>query len=1055
MFPFLSAQFARLPRLVAGVTAAVWITTASAEPIISEFVAANTSGLVNEDGGYSDWIEIHNPDAAAISLNGWYLTDNATRKTKWAFPAVTVPAKGYVVVFASGKDRRETSSALHTNFSLNAEGEYLALVRPDGMSTATELAPEYPAQYPDISYGLGRTTGGLAATMSFLRQPTPGAENAEADKPPLGSMVQFSRAAGLFSAPFVLSLSGASADEQIRYVAVPMTSQGAAPALEPNAESPGYTGPLQITDSVIIRAAVFSADDQKRGPSTVVHYLKLANSGSARADLFTSALPVVVVGTHGYGDLEENGTRYPGWAHVFTAGGGTPAFAAPPVVSSPALLRIRGNSSSSFPKKGYSLNLDDGLGDGNPESLLGMSRSDEWALISPWNYDRTYVHNAYVYALSHSLGRWAPQTRFVEVFFDGDGKLDATDYAGISLLTERMNVDADRIDITPLSPNDVSGDAITGGYLLKIDVPDADEWSFLTKRGIPDLDSAAVIVAEPKAAKLPQAQRDYIRGYVQGMEDALFAGQASGWSDRSYLDYIDVDSWVDHHLLEVFSGNIDGLSHSDYFHKDRGGKLAAGPVWDFDRALGSYDERTRNWDSWNGGPVDVWKYGWYGVIATDPEFRQAWVDRWQSLRQDEFSTETLGGLVDSLAASVTPEAAARDSARWPDNISPTGRGFAGEIERLKNWVTQRSAWIDRQFVVPPTKIENGSTVVFAAPAGAKLAYTLDGSDPRSLGGDIAPNAQLVAGPLTLPATSNVHVRSYKAEWKDVFPGSPWSSAVGGASSSPLLPKARLINISTRGTVGAGANALIAGVVVADTGGKRYLARAVGPGLTAFGAAGAVVDPQLSIFSSEGVEIYRNNGWQNGPDSALMPAYAKSVGAFPLAPGSADSALANELGRGLYTVQITTPSQQPGIGLAELYELDGNGRTVNLSTRAQVRTGDGVLIGGFVVQGPAYKRMLIRAVGPTLGAFGVSAALMDPILTIYSGQTVVASNDRWSEGESSAVVATAGKSVGAFALAEGSEDAALLITLPPGAFTIEVRGKNNTEGVALLEIYDLP
>lgn len=1031
---------------------AVGAATTRAEPVISEFMAANDSAVADNDGAFSDWIEIYNPDGAPVTLDGWHLTDNAARKTKWTFPAVTVPARGYVVVYASGKDRRDPARPLHTNFSLDADGEYLALVRPDGNTPSFEFTPGFPAQYPDTSYGLPAP----GATPTFLRQPTAGAANAPAGTPLAGSAVQFSRSSGVFSAPFALTLSGAAAGERIRYIAVPTSSGGVAPALEqePTAESSEYTGPIAITESTLIRAAVFSNDDRQRGPSTLVHFLQLPGTGAGRADLFTSALPVVVFGLHGFGLMEGDGTRYPGWLHLFEPAAGAPTFGVEPALSSIARLRVRGNSSSRFPKKGYSINLLDSEGADRRESLLDMAASDEWALISPWDFDRSYVRNAFAYALSNRLGRWAPRTQFVEVFFDGDGTLQADDYAGISVLTERIQAAPDRLDIARLSPDDTSAPDITGGYILKIDVPDPDEWSFITRREIPDMDSAAVVVVNAKAEKLPQVQRDYIRNYVQSMEDALFASQASGWADRSYRDYIDVDSWVDQHLMQVFLGNIDAITHSDYFHKDRGGKLAAGPVWDFDRALGSYDPRTKNWDTWDVGPVEVWNWYWYGVIARDPEFMQAWIDRWQSLRQQDLSPAALAALVDRLAAQVTPEAAARDAARWPDNVSPTGRGFAGEIARLKDWLTQRGAWIDRQFVAPPA-IAGGGGLTFTAPAGAVLLYTLDGSDPRAMGGEIAPNALQSNGPLTVPANSNVHVRSYKAELKAVFPGSPWSSAVGGGAASPLHPQSRLVNISTRGTVGVGEDALIAGVVVADTSAKRYLARAVGPGLAAFGASGTVADPQLSVFNASGVEILRNNGWQAGPSAGDLPRYAKSVGAFPLAPGSADSALANELGRGLYTLQITSPSQRPGIGLAELYELDDNGRTANLSTRALVRSGDGVLIGGFVVQGAAYKRMLIRGIGPTLSAFGLTSALQNPVLTIYSGQTVVATNDRWSAGNAGPIITAAGRMVGAFPLAANSEDAALLITLPPGAYTVEVKGANDTEGVALLEIYELP
>lgn len=279
--------------------------------------------------------------------------------------------------------------------------------------------------------------------------------------------------------------------------------------------------------------------------------------------------------------------------------------------------------------------------------------------------------------------------------------------------------------------------------------------------------------------------------------------------------------------------------------------------------------------------------------------------------------------------------------------------------------------------------------------------------------------------------------------------------MGGPASSPLTPVARLVNLSARAVVAGGENALIAGVVVADTEAKRYLARGVGPTLALFGAGGVVPDPQLAVFGGGGNELARNSGWENGPEAGRIPGYARSVGAFALPPGSRDSALASELRTGSYTVQVTTPTARSGVGLAELYELDARGRTLNLSTRAAVRSGEGVLIGGFVVSGPAYKRMLIRAAGPALQGFGVGGFMRDPVLTLRSGQAVVASNDRWATAANAGAVTAAGRVVGAFPLAAESEDAALLITLAPGAYTAEVKGKDDTEGVALLEIYEVP
>lgn len=140
--------------LVASVVLVISLAPARGQSfVISEFLAANATGARDEDGDFSDWIEIYNLGSLAASLGGWYLTDSPEALTKWQFPAVTVPGNGTVVVFASGKDRRNPAGKLHTNFRLDRAGEYLALVRPDGVTVASDFAPTYPSQVPDVSYG--------------------------------------------------------------------------------------------------------------------------------------------------------------------------------------------------------------------------------------------------------------------------------------------------------------------------------------------------------------------------------------------------------------------------------------------------------------------------------------------------------------------------------------------------------------------------------------------------------------------------------------------------------------------------------------------------------------------------------------------------------------------------------------------------------------------------------------------------------------------------------------------------------------------------------------
>jgi hypothetical protein len=1014
-------------------------------------MAANAATLADEDGAYSDWIELHNPGPAAVDLSGWYLTDSSANKKKWALPALTLPSGGYLVVFASSKNRREPTARLHTNFALSASGEYLALVKPDGTTVVSEYAPEFPAQREDTSYGLPATGSNGAGVPAFLRTPTPGEPNSPADTA-LAESVAFSQPAGPFRGTLSVQLSGASGDNKIRYMLAPGSAGATAPA--PTATSPEYTGPLAITQSTLVRAAVFSSDGTAHGPITTTYYARLGPSITG----FTSQLPVFVIDSLGTGPLLNDGIDHPSWLYTYAGhGSAQPVFSDAPDLVTPFETSVRGSSSAEFPKKGYNVKFTDEAGKSRTQALLDLPAYEKWAFVAPWSFDLTYINNAFVYGLSNQIGRWAPRTRLVEVFFNADGgDVEAADYAGIYVITDRIEINAGRLDLKTLAKSDVAGPAVTGGYILKIDTKDPDEIGWVTRRNIPENGYSSVILVAPKADDIAPAQLDYIQGYVQKMEDALAADAGTGFAQRTYLDYIDRASWVDHHLLNTFVCNPDAFTRSAFFSKDRHGKLKAGPVWDFDRALGSYwDERSHRHDVWAGvGGPDYWGTGWWGLIARDPEFMQDWIDRWQCLRRGPLENNSLSALIDFHANQIGEAAARRDATRWPDSVSPWG-SYAAQIDQLKRWVHNRTRWIDDQFVHAPHVVTSGGTVTFTAPVGAQLAYTLDGSDPRSLGGGLAPNALLTSTPLTVPASVNVHVRSYQDALRHLFPGSPWSSAVGTEASSPLTPRARLVNLSSRARVGTGDDALITGVVVADTAAKRYLSRAIGPGLAAFGASGTLADPQLSIIAGNGVELFRNQGWETGRDAARISTYARSVGAFPLAPGSRDSALADELPSGSYTIQITSPTQQSGLGLAELYELDDNGRTVNLSTRARVREGDGVLIGGFVVQGPAYKRMLVRAVGPTLSAFGVTGALADPILTVYAGSEAVATNDRWEAADNVAAVVTASRNAGAFTLAANSQDAALLVTLPPGAYTVEVKGKADSEGIALLEIYEVP
>ena len=278
---------------------------------------------------------------------------------------------------------------------------------------------------------------------------------------------------------------------------------------------------------------------------------------------------------------------------------------------------------------------------------------------------------------------------------------------------------------------------------------------------------------------------------------------------------------------------------------------------------------------------------------------------------------------------------------------------------------------------------------------------------------------------------------------------------------------RLANLSTRGQIGTGTNIMITGFVVNDGAPKKVLVRAAGYSLARFGLPTntLLANPTLSIYNGDGQLVLQNDTWGSADnDQAVLAATTATAGAFALgtaaANGSNDAALVATLSPGTYTAQVSGVNNTSGIGLLEVYDISGSARLINLSTRAVVAAGNGVLISGLVIApstGP--RRLLIRAAGPALTALGVGGAIADPVFSIYNDKSVIisgGSNDNWSSGTAAntAAVSAAFAKAGAFPFAEGSRDAALVIDLNPGSYTIQVAGVGGTGGVSLVEVYDL-
>jgi hypothetical protein len=254
-----------------------------------------------------------------------------------------------------------------------------------------------------------------------------------------------------------------------------------------------------------------------------------------------------------------------------------------------------------------------------------------------------------------------------------------------------------------------------------------------------------------------------------------------------------------------------------------------------------------------------------------------------------------------------------------------------------------------------------------------------------------------------------------------------------------------LNLSSRGLVSSGDNVLIGGFIITGTDPKTLVLRALGPSLSGFGLSGLLNDPVLRVYNSSHTLIATNDNWQSDPNHFVV----ESNGLAPA--NSFESAIAQTLAPGAYTVIVSGKDATPGIGLVELYDVSplSNSKLVNMSARGSVGTSDNVLISGFIVGDVESATVVVRALGPSLGPFGVSTPLRDPVLTIYDSKgSAIATNDNWHDGNNATDIQRNGLSP------PNAIDSAIMLHLPAGSYTAIVRGANAATGNALVEVYDL-
>ena len=658
---------------------------------------------------------------------------------------------------------------------------------------------------------------GLALALAWAFFPIGAAEKKAQE--PGAPAPKFSVPGGVFTNRVSVKLEAGSAE--IRY-----TVDGS----EPTASSRRFSGPIKITGSTVVKAKAF---DAQRGEGATVSqsYVLIA------PDLlgFSSNLPLVILNT--FGESVAHEAKTPGSIRfVDAARNGRSTLTGAASFDGRARFNVRGYTSLRYPKRSFHVKTRDASDKPLHASILGFPAESDWVLYAPYP-DKTLLRDVLAYELSNQMGRYASRTRFVEVFVnESGGLLSQRHYAGVYVFAEKVKRDHQRVDVHKLTPDDKTEPNISGGYIFKKDHAEpvnlefpnnpagfpmfrggpsrgsgylsgpggfpanpegflparVEENQFLPNVSQPGRERSSnnrngfttgqgneFIYVDPAADEITPTQKAWLRRYVNQCERVL-SGPNFKDPRHGYAAYLDPDSFIDHHLLVELTKNIDGFRFSTFFHKDRGGRIKLGPIWDWNLSFGNANGKQGfRPQLWYWPQLDDQQYTWFRRLFQDPDFAQRYVDRYGELRTNTFAVSNLMARVDRLAGQLE-EAQARNFRRWPilgQSIWPSyyvGDTYEDEVAWMKQWIRTRLTWIGKQFLTPPAfslpggPVAPGTRLTLQAAEG-QLHYTMDGSDPRASGGAVSPKARVYSEAIVLRENAQVFAR--------VRLGERWSSPI--------------------------------------------------------------------------------------------------------------------------------------------------------------------------------------------------------------------------------------------------------------------------------------
>jgi hypothetical protein len=432
--------------------------------------------------------------------------------------------------------------------------------------------------------------------------------------------------------------------------------------------------------------------------------------------LTTSNLPIVLINTNGLTILDEPKITAR-MSIIYNGVGLTNAVTDAVHFKSTIGIEMRGSTSQSISaKKPYSIELRDSATNlERQDRILGMSKESDWSLIAPYS-DKSLIRDALMYRLAEDVLNWAPRTRFCELVLNGS-------YQGVYVLTEKIKRDGGRVDIAKSNPTNPA----ESGFIIKIDKSTGISGGWVSAR------QTNYLYHYPNLTDISAAQKTYIQNYFANFERVM---QSTQYADSltGYPKYLGINTFINFILLNELARNVDGYRISTYLHKDRdsiNGHLKAGPVWDFNIALGNANycegQSTSGW-AWDFNvvcPADGLKVPfWWTKLAEEPAFRKKMKARWTELRQTKWTNAYIMGLADSLSGVVNASQG-RNFQRWNiltqwvwPNATVPGT-YNGEINYLKKWMENRLIWLDGSLntgIVTPHPREWSTLEVFPNPA---------------------------------------------------------------------------------------------------------------------------------------------------------------------------------------------------------------------------------------------------------------------------------------------------------------------------------------------------